>query len=104
LPEDFRRLTFGIRVQGVLARDELLERLEAGGYERVETVVEVGQWSLRGGIVDIFSPARERPLRVELFGDEVESLRLFDPTSQRSLETLESVEVLPLSDARGARY
>jgi transcription-repair coupling factor (superfamily II helicase) len=102
LPDDFRRLTFGIRVQGVLARDELLERLEAGGYERVETVVEVGQWSLRGGIVDIFSPARERPLRVELFGDEVESLRLFDPTSQRSLEPLESVEVLPLSDGRGA--
>ena len=100
-PDDFRRLTFGLRVQGELARDELLERLEAAGYARVETVVEVGQWSLRGGIVDIFSPARERPVRVEFFGDEVESVRLFDPTSQRSLETLESVEVLPLSDGQG---
>jgi len=66
-------------------------RLEAGGYERVEAVVEVGQWSLRGGIVDIFSPARERPVRVEFFGDEVESLRLFDPTSQRSVEELSAL-------------
>jgi len=100
-PEDFRRLTFGITAGGELARDELLERLEAAGYERVETVVEVGQWSLRGGIVDIFSPARERPVRVEFFGDEVESVRLFDPTSQRSLERLEAVEVLPLSGGEG---
>ncbi|MGH7263007.1 MAG: transcription-repair coupling factor, partial [Candidatus Rokuibacteriota bacterium] len=80
-----------------LTRDELLERLSAAGYERVETVVEVGQWSLRGGIVDIFSPAREQPVRVEFFGDEIESLRLFDPTSQRAVETVQSVEVLPLT-------
>ena len=72
---------------------EVLARLEAGGYERVEAVVEVGQWSLRGGIVDIFSPARERPVRVEFFGDEVESLRLFDPTSQRSVEELSALAV-----------
>ncbi|MBI2555712.1 MAG: transcription-repair coupling factor [Candidatus Rokubacteria bacterium] len=100
-PEEFRRLTFSLAVGASVAREELLKRLEAAGYERVETVVEVGQWSVRGGIVDLFSPVRERPARVEFFGDEVESLRLFDPTSQRSLETLESLEVLPLSEREG---
>jgi transcription-repair coupling factor (superfamily II helicase) len=97
-PEEFRRLTFTVNVGAELDREGLLERLEAAGYERVETVVEVGQWSLRGGIVDVFSPVRERPARVEFFGDEIESIRLFDPTSQRSLEGLESLAVLPLSE------
>src|SRR5262249_40326045 len=65
--------------------------------ERVDSVVEVGQWSLRGGIVDVFSPLRERPVRAEFFGDDVESLRLFDPTTQRSIEALDEITVLPLS-------
>ncbi len=99
-PEEFRRLTLALAVGRELDRDELLARLEASGYERVQTVVEVGQWSLRGGIVDIFSPVREQPIRVEFFGDEVESLRPFDPTSQRAIETIRSVEVLPLTPAR----
>ncbi len=100
-PEEFRRLTFQLAVGATLPREELLERLELAGYERLETVVEVGQWSLRGGIVDVFSPARERPARVEFFGDEIESVRLFDPTSQRSLEGLDSVDILPLSATEG---
>ncbi len=69
-----------------MPRERLLALLEAAGYERVETVVEVGQWSVRGGIVDIFSPAHERPVRAEFVGDEVESLRVFDPTTQRSAD------------------
>ena len=79
-----------------LDRELLLEALEAAGYERVDTVVEVGQWSLRGGIVDIFSPAHSTPARLEFLGDEIESIRLFDPTSQRSREPLEELLVLPL--------
>ena len=54
--------------------------------------MEVGQWSLRGGIVDIFSPTHERPVRAEFFGDEVESLRVFDPTTQRSVEPLDGAD------------
>ena len=73
----------------------------ASRYERVETVVEVGQWSLRGGIVDIFSPTRREPVRVEFFADEVESLRAFDPTSQRSVETLEALDLIPLGTVEG---
>jgi transcription-repair coupling factor (superfamily II helicase) len=96
-PDEFRARTLILSRGDVVPRELLLERLEAVGYERVETVVEVGQWSLRGGIVDIFSPAEERPVRIEFFGDEVESLRAFDPTSQLSVETATSLEVLPLS-------
>ena len=96
-PALFRSRTFRLAPGESLSRDVLAERLGAAGYERVESVVEVGQWSARGGIVDVFSPARERPVRVEFFGDEVESLRLFDPTTQRSVEEADGLDVLPLA-------
>ncbi|HSE91681.1 MAG TPA: DEAD/DEAH box helicase, partial [Methylomirabilota bacterium] len=79
-----------------LDRELLLEALEAAGYERVDTVVEVGQWSVRGGIVDVFAPTHASPARLEFFGDEIESIRLFDPTSQRSQQTLDELVLLPL--------
>jgi transcription-repair coupling factor (superfamily II helicase) len=100
-PADFRAHTFSLAVGESVTREHLLAQLEAAGYERVETVVEVGQWSLRGGIVDIFSPTHDRPGRAEFFGDEVESLRLFDPTSQRSVESIGELLVLPLSAKSG---
>jgi transcription-repair coupling factor len=82
-----------------LDRDALVEHLAAVGYERVATVGEVGQWSVRGGILDVFSPARPTPVRIELDGDEVESIRAIDPTTQRSTEALPSVLVLPMVPA-----
>src|SRR6266851_3715880 len=100
-PETFRARTFTLTVGASLEREGLLRALETAGYERVETVVEVGQWSLRGGIVDIFSPTRSQPARAEFVGDEVESLRLFDPTTQRSVEPIGELVVLPLLQ-RGA--
>ncbi len=100
-PEQFRARTFWLATGDSLDREALLERVDAAGYERVETVVEVGQWSVRGGIVDIFSPSRREPVRLELFGDEVESLRAFDPTSQRSIETVAALEVIPLAGRGG---
>jgi len=99
-PAQFRGRTLRLSLGQTVEREMLLDRLSAGGYERVEAVVDVGQWSLRGGIVDIFSPAREHPVRVEFFGDDVESLRLFDPTSQRSIEEIEDLAVLPLGGGR----
>ncbi len=96
-PVDFRSRSFTLAVGEALTRERLLGLLDAAGYERVETVVEVGQWSLRGGIVDVFSPTHDRPARAEFFGDEVESLRLFDPTTQRSVEPLSELVVLPLA-------
>ena len=95
-PDAVRRQRLVVAVGDALDREALAEHLQAAGYERVATVTAVGQWSVRGGIVDVFSPARSTPVRLELFGDEVESLRAFDPTTQRSTEALASVAVLPL--------
>lgn len=73
----------------------LAEELAAMGYERVPQVEEAGQFSIRGGIVDIFDLTEENPYRVELWGDEVDSLRSFDVLSQRSIEELESLRIYP---------
>jgi transcription-repair coupling factor (superfamily II helicase) len=101
-PAEFRARTFSLAPGDSLDRDALLTLLERAGYERVDTVAEVGQWSVRGGIVDVFSPSHGCPVRAEFFGDEVESLRAFDPTTQRSVEPLEELVVLPLAtDAEG---
>ncbi|MBI1847222.1 MAG: transcription-repair coupling factor [Candidatus Rokubacteria bacterium] len=96
--------TVRLSVGDSLDRELLLEALEAAGYERVDTVVEVGQWSVRGGIVDVFSPSASVPARLELAGDEVESIRLFDPTTQRSERAVEELVVVPIeSPADGGR-
>jgi transcription-repair coupling factor (superfamily II helicase) len=95
-PETFRARAFRIGLGDTFERDALGARLEAAGYERVESVVEVGQWSARGGIVDVFSPARDRPVRAEFFGDEVESLRPFDPTTQRSVDETDEIDIVPI--------
>ena len=69
--------------------------LTAIGYEPVPEVVEPGHFSRRGGIVDVHPAGAERPVRIELFGDDVETIRAFDPVTQRSQEPLEAVTVLP---------
>src|SRR5262249_10125265 len=98
-PAEFREATLRLTPGDRLDRELLIEALRTAGYERTETVVEVGQWSVRGGIVDIFSPAQAAPARLEFFGDEIESIRLFDPTSQRSQATLDELVVLPLHES-----
>src|SRR5215813_6724780 len=95
-PGEFREGTLRLATRDSLDRELLLEALEKAGYERVDTVVEVGQWSARGGIVDVFSPMHPSPARLEFDGDDIESIRLFDPTTQRSTGTLEELLALPL--------
>src|SRR3989442_5003135 len=97
-PTEFREATLRFTTGDSLDRELLIEALEKVGYERTDTVVEVGQWSVRGGIVDVFSPAQTAPARLEFFGDEIESIRLFDPTSQRSQATVDELLVPPLHD------
>jgi transcription-repair coupling factor (superfamily II helicase) len=101
-PEEFAARTLRIGVGDRLERELLLEAFEGAGYERVETVVEVGQWSVRGGIVDVFVPSHPSPARMEFFGDEIESIRRFDPSTQRSTDSLEELLVLPLGAGDGA--
>jgi len=80
--------------------DDVARHLTEVGYERHETVEMPGQFAVRGGIVDVFSPEAARPIRIELFGDVVESLREFDPNTQRSVRPLERATLLPLTDVR----
>ncbi len=75
--------------------DRLIEKLNAGGYERTMIVEEPGDYSLRGGIIDIFSPSYDDPLRIELFGDQVDSLRFFSAENQRTLKRISDAVVLP---------
>jgi len=76
-------------------RDTLLATLQDIGYSRMTMVEERGEMSVRGGILDIFPPMYETPLRIEFFGDEVESIRAFDISTQRSLKELDEARVLP---------
>src|SRR5262249_1541161 len=77
--------------------------LGATGYARTEMVELPGQFAVRGGIVDIFSPEAPRPARVELLGDTVESVREFDPRTQRSIAPVNRTVVLPLTEWQVAR-
>ncbi|NLM46932.1 MAG: hypothetical protein GX200_09060, partial [Firmicutes bacterium] len=79
-------------------QDKLLKSLTAVGYERVELVEVRGQISVRGGIVDIFPTAEEQPVRIEYFGDQIESLRRFDPVTQRSSEPVAALFVTPAQE------
>jgi transcription-repair coupling factor (superfamily II helicase) len=78
--------------------DMLVEHLLSVGYTRVDVVEMPGQVTLRGGILDVYSPEMDRPVRVEFFGDEVESIRRFDPETQRSASTLDEALLLPLTE------
>jgi transcription-repair coupling factor (superfamily II helicase) len=81
-----------------LDRRAFLNQLLVGGYERRPIVEERGEFSVRGGIIDLFPPLYAQPVRVEFFGDEVESLRFFDPASQRSRGSLEEAVILPVNE------
>jgi transcription-repair coupling factor (superfamily II helicase) len=76
-------------------RDAFLERLIRAGYSHVPTVEDPGTFSVRGGIIDVFSPHRTLPLRLDLFGDTVESIHRFDPVKQRNLDEVEDATFLP---------
>ncbi len=69
------------------------------GYQRASTVSERGEFAIRGGVIDVFPPSADEPVRLDLFGDTLESIRAFDPESQRSTRKLDAVKLLPVSEA-----
>ncbi len=81
-----------------IVREHLLEKLELNGYQRVSIAEEMGDYSVRGGVIDVFSPLYPQPTRLEFWGDHLESIRLFDPLSQRSMEHLEEMILLPANE------
>ena len=80
--------------------DELIARLTAAGYSRCGMVEGSGPFAVRGGIVDIFSPAADLPIRAEFFGDELDTMGHFDPQTQRRSENIESVTILPVAETQ----
>src|SRR5215213_2111170 len=80
--------------------DGLSEALALAGYERIERVEERGQFAVRGGLVDVFPTTGREPLRVELFGDEIEQIRAFSPFTQRALRQVDEATVYPAAERR----
>ena len=102
-PEEFARATTALQENSEINLAEFLGHLSALGYENVAEVEEPGQVSHRGGIIDIFPPTRPRPVRVELFGDAIESMRTFDPETQRSLNPVALLLIPPAHEALPSR-
>jgi transcription-repair coupling factor (superfamily II helicase) len=80
--------------------DAIAEHLASAGYERVERVEERGQFAVRGGLVDVFPTTGREPLRIELFGDEIEQIRVFSPFTQRALRQVEAATIYPAAERR----
>ncbi len=75
--------------------EQMRTRLEASGYRCVDTVYEHGEFAVRGALIDLFPMGSKQPLRIDLFDDEIETLRTFDPETQRSIDKVDSVKLLP---------
>jgi transcription-repair coupling factor (superfamily II helicase) len=89
---------FVLRVGDLMDLDETALELVAAGYERIDQVEDRGQFAIRGGLLDLFAATEDRAVRVDLFGDEIESLRWFSTFTQRSLGDAECVEVAPAAE------
>ncbi len=97
--DELRGMLLELRTGEEMDLELLLEQCYHLGYEAVAEVEEPGQMTHRGGIVDIFPPTLVRPVRIEFFGDEIESIRTFDPETQRSLNPIEAVVLAPSREA-----
>lgn len=99
----YRQLEQNIRAGDEIPLEDLVQHLESVGYTRQDPVELVGQFSLRGFILDVFPPEDTEPVRIEFFGDEIESIRRFDPASQRSTHKLKECRLGPLSEFQKTR-
>ncbi|MCU1305862.1 MAG: transcription-repair coupling factor (mfd) [Acidobacteriaceae bacterium] len=100
--EFYADLTRIVRRAETIDPEQLIQHLNVIGYTAADVVEMPGQYALRGGILDVYPPEAERPVRVEFFGDDVESIRKFDPASQRSSTPVDEVALLPLSETPGS--
>ncbi len=97
-PAAYLYLTRTLAKDTDIPHDELIAHLGSVGYTRTEMVELPGQFAVRGGIIDVFSPEAARPVRIELLGDTVESVREFDPRTQRSIAPVQRATLLPLME------
>ncbi len=100
-PERFRERSLRLRTRAEIEPAVLSRHLVDSGYRRVALVESLGEFAVRGGIVDVFPPTREHPVRLDFFGDEIEAIREFNPRDQRSMRSIEDFE-LPPATSRAA--
>jgi transcription-repair coupling factor (superfamily II helicase) len=93
------KASYKARVAQDVAVADLERYFSINGYARASTVSERGEFAIRGGVIDVFPPVADEPVRLDLFGDSLESIRSFDPETQRSTGNLQSVDLLPVSEA-----
>jgi transcription-repair coupling factor (superfamily II helicase) len=96
--EVFRGASRTLAQGGTVRPEELARFLESNGYGRAGTVMEPGEYAMRGGIIDVFPAGRGEPVRLDLFGDTIETIRLLDPASQRSGARIGALELRPVSE------
>ena len=99
-PDTLLRAAFRLEIGAQYSMEALSQQLTASGYTRCGMVEGPGQFAVRGGILDVFSPAADRPVRAEFFGDELDTMGFFDPATQRRTENVESVTVLPVGETQ----
>jgi transcription-repair coupling factor (superfamily II helicase) len=99
-PPEARPEPIVVQLEDEPGAEALAERIALAGYERVPQAEERGQFAVRGGIVDVFPSTGREPVRLELFGDEIESLRAFSPFTQRTLHALEEATIYPAAERR----
>ena len=97
-PAALARASFELKMGASYDLNELCDRLTAAGYARCEQVEGPGQFAVRGGILDFYSPAAEQPVRAEFWGDELDSMGVFDPATQRRVENIDRSEILPAAE------
>ena len=99
-PAVLNRAAFTLEVGGQYAIDKILQQLTDAGYSRCGMVEGPGQFAVRGGILDIFSPAADAPIRAEFFGDELDTMGYFDPDTQRRTENIDRILILPVGETQ----
>lgn len=97
-PDSYKELSLSLKVGQSLSFEGLVDRLTAMGYQRSPVTCDKGEFAVRGGIVDVFPVSLPDPYRIEFWGDEIESLRTFDPIGQKSVKRLESLEITPAKE------
>ncbi len=98
-PQDVMKTgSFSAKPGAMIDTDALIKFLESNGYARAGTVVEAGDYAVRGGVIDLFPPGADDPVRLDLFGDQIESIRAFDAQTQRTVKQLKHFELLPASE------
>lgn len=97
-PQKFNHLYLALKVKETIAFDTFIRRLQEMGYQRSPVAADKGEFAVRGGIIDVFPVSSPDPFRIEFWGDDIESIRIYDPVGQKSVKPVESIEITPAKE------